>query len=152
MPLDPWISNNFLDSCAFDPAEPESEAANEIYKISLNSDLGIMIAHSTQKEIEHPNTPRWVKDRANDAIYTLETSQTPSERVLYTKILDILAGDGMRENMAQDATHIFEAQKYGSYFITTEGRLLKKAPILRKLCGVEVILPSEFLVLVRKSK
>ncbi len=64
-PINPLITNVFLDSCAFDPKyHPEDEASMELYKLYDQGELVLHIAHSTQKEIEHPNTPAWVKRAA----------------------------------------------------------------------------------------
>ena len=49
------------------------------------------------------------------------------------------------ENIKQDAWHVFEAGKYGHYFITTDKRILGHAEALRECNGVNVVLPSEFL-------
>lgn len=59
MPINPWNTNNFVDSCAFDPkCDPEDKSAIEIFRLHQEQDLGIQVAHSNQKEIEHPNTQR----------------------------------------------------------------------------------------------
>lgn len=146
MPINPWITNNFVDSCAFDPKyNPEDRAAAEIFRLHKEEGLLIHIAHSTQKEVGHPSTPVWVKKEAGKLIYTLNLSLTPDERVLFRGIHGILTGQGKPENMEQDASHIFEAQKYGSYFITTDEKLLKRAKNIRALCGLEILLPSGFL-------
>jgi len=72
MAINPWLTNNFIDSCAFDPKyEPEDIASVEIFRLSQKGKLLIHIAHSTQKEIEHPNTPDWVKREAQNLIYTI---------------------------------------------------------------------------------
>lgn len=150
MPINPWLSNNFVDSCAFDPKyDPEDKAAREIFRLHEEKDLDIIIAHSTQKEIEHPNTPSWVKKEAIGLIYTLNGSLTSEEKALLQNIEITLAGSGKQENIIQDARHIFEAQKYGSYFVTTDDRLLKKAYEIQKLCRVKIILPSKFLAIVQ---
>lgn len=61
MPINPLTTNNFMDSCAFDPKyKPEDRASEEIFKLSKVGKILIQIAHSTQKEIDHPNTPGWV--------------------------------------------------------------------------------------------
>lgn len=148
MTINPWLTNNFVDSCAFDPKyAPEDKAATEIFRLHKEKDLCIIIAHSTQKEIEHPNTPSWVKKEAIGLIYTLPVSLTSQEKSLLKNIERTLAGSGKLENITQDARHIFEAQRYGSYFVTTDDRLLKKAYEIQKLCHVKIILPSEFLAI-----
>src|SRR5437870_6326120 len=114
MPVNPWITNCFLDTCAFDPKyHPENAAAVELFKLHQERGLGIRLAHSNQKEVDHPNTPVWVKNAAAGLIYTMPVSMTPGERGRLQKIHAILAGKGKLENVEEDARHVFEAQKYG---------------------------------------
>ncbi len=152
MAINPLITNNFIDSCAFDPKyEPEDSASVEIFRIFKEGEgLSIQIAHSTQKEIEHPNTPEWVKAEAGRLIYTIPVQLTANEVNKLREIEAILAGDGMVENILQDAKHIFEAQKYGSYFVTTDSRILNRANELRTACTVIILKPSDFLSLVKQ--
>jgi hypothetical protein len=149
MAIDPSITNNFLDSCAFDPKyAPEAKASLELFELYEMGKVLLQIAHSIQKEIGHPNTPASVKTEAQNLIFTMEVWLTPSELVILRKIEAILAGNGKIENISQDARHVFEAQKYGSYFITTDTGILNRAPALRICCGVEIVRPSEFLAIV----
>lgn len=148
MPANPLINNNFIDSCAFDPKyEPEDSASVDIFKLSQERKILIQIAHSTQKELKHPNTPTWVKSEAQRLIYTIKVTLTANEENKLREIESILAGNGKVENIAQDARHVFEAQKYGSYFITTDNRILSRAHDLHLACGVSIIKPSDFLSL-----
>ena len=152
MPINPLIANNFIDSCAFDPKySPEDKASSEIFGLYREGKLSIEVAHSTQKEIEHPNTPAWVKNEVLRLIYTIEVDLTESEVSMLRKIEKILAGNGKIENIREDAKHVFEAQKYGSYFVTTDSRMLKRAPNLHSACGVTILRPSEFLDIVKQS-
>lgn len=151
MAISPLITNNFIDSCAFDPKyEPETSASVKIFGLSEGTDLLLQIAHSTQKEIDHPNTPNWVKQKAREFIFTLQVQLTSNETKILREIESTLAGNGKVENIAQDARHIFEAQKYGTYFITTDGLILRRADALRKRFGVQVLKPSDFLALTKK--
>jgi len=144
--ISPLIVNNFIDSSAFDPKyEPETAAANEIHRLSDAGRFLLQIAHSSQKEIEHPNTPSWVKDRAAGLNYTLDVNLTEPERAVLSDIRRLLAGNGKVENIIQDAQHVFEAQKYGHYFITTDNRILSRAVVLKDRCTVIILRPSEFL-------
>jgi hypothetical protein len=104
MPMNPLMSNCFIDSCAFDPKyEPEDGASNEIFQLYKERKLLIQIAHSTQKEIEHPNTPTWVKREASELIFTLPFQLTQGEARKLQEIESILAGNGKVENILQDA-------------------------------------------------
>ena len=146
MTVSPLVTNNFLDSCAFDPKyDPEHSAALEIYKLYEAGRLLLQIAHSTLKELEHSNTPGWVKKAAQGLIFTMEVELTEGERDLLDQIERTLAGNGKLENVKQDARHVFEAGKYGSYFITADARILKKALELSELSNATIVTPSEFL-------
>ena len=148
MPINPLLTNNLIDSCAFDPKyEPENSASFEIFRLASDEKFRLIIAHSTQKEIDHPNTPAWVKGEAQNRICTLNVQLTQNERAMLAKIEAILAGNGKIEKIKQDAQHVFEAQKYGSYFITTDKRILSRTEQLEKECTVLVLKPSEFLAL-----
>ncbi len=145
--IPPFLSTIFIDSCAFDPKyEPEAQAAELLFQLYDTEDkLTIEITHSVQKEIEHPNTPAWVKERARSMIFTIKVSLTHEERRMYQQILTILTGDGNAQKMLHDAVHIFEAQKYGRYFITADKRLLKKRDEIRQLYSLAILTPNELL-------
>ena len=150
-PANPLISNCFIDSCAFDPKySPEGEASTKIFGLHRDGELLIQIVHSTQKEIYHPNTPAWVKGEALNLIYTIPVQLTAGEVRKLREIEAILAGNGKIENIVQDARHIFEAQKYGSYFITTDSRILDRASKLRSATNVAIVKPSQFLNMVKR--
>jgi hypothetical protein len=61
---DPRYGPNFLDSCALSPIDPEVEASRRIRALGEESTVSLIIAHSVQKEIDHPNTPAEVKREA----------------------------------------------------------------------------------------
>ena len=148
--IDPRLTNILVDSCAFDPKySPEDKASEALFELSQDSKIILIVAHSNQKEIEHPNTPSWVKTEAQSIIHTIATGPTDSEVKIKAKILGVLAGDGKPENMRQDAEHVYEASKYGSYFVTTDARILKREKELFDLCTVRILKPSEMLKIYR---
>jgi predicted nucleic acid-binding protein len=100
------------------------------------------------KEIEHPNTPSHVKTEAQSRIFTIQTSLIDAEYKMKQTIWDTLTGNGKPEKMKADAEHIFEAHKYGSYFITTDKRILEKREELTKIgLSCWIMLPSELVVI-----
>jgi hypothetical protein len=146
------FTNSFIDSCAFDPKYGiEQLAAKEIFRLDAEHDLSLLIAHSVRKELEHPNTPEWVKREGLSRIYSIKVQLTRDEVALKKRIHAILTGNGRPEKMKEDAEHILEAQKYGSCFVTTDGRLLKRAADIHALCSVVILKPSEFLGYVRAA-
>ena len=86
-----------------------------------------------------------VKREANKLIFSIKTGLTNAEIKLKAEILKILAGKGNPDKMTSDAEHVFEASKYGRYFITTDKRILEKKNELEKICSVIILKPSEFL-------
>lgn len=151
MALNPYYANIFIDSCAFDPKyEPEASAAEEIFRRHEKEEVSLVIAHSTMKEAEHPNTPRRVKAAALAQIFTIETNLTPPERNKKQEIWDLLTGNGKPEKMKQDAEHVFEAHKYGGYFVTTDERILKLRDKLHKISNAHIVKPTEVISLLEE--
>ncbi|HET8801760.1 MAG TPA: hypothetical protein VFN01_11315 [Marinobacter sp.] len=149
--ISPWATNSMLDSCAFDPKySPEDECASKLHRLCSEKDLPLFIAHSVKKELEHPNTPRWVKAEAAARIYSLKTNRTADELSRFKKIHQILTGNGRPDKYLQDAEHVFEASKYGSYFVTTDRRILDKSKKISEIVAVKILLPSEYLRLVEQ--
>jgi len=143
---DPRYTNSFLDSCAFDPKyAPEDSAAQEIRRIADAGGISVLLAHSNQKEIEHPNTPEDVKREARAMIYTIKTNLTPREKTQMADIHRVLTGNGNPDKYEADATHVFEAGKYIGYFITTDRRILEKSEELKRVCPAMIVTPSEWL-------
>jgi len=150
--VDPRRVGNFLDSCAFDPKySPENEAARTILDLGASGEINLLVAHSTQKELDHPNTPADVKREAVGMQYTLNTSKTIREVEQRSQIHAILTGDGSPENYAADAEHVFEAGKYGGCFITADRRILTKRRELSSICMARIVKPSEWLALYNES-
>ncbi|MBB5413915.1 hypothetical protein HDG34_007898 [Paraburkholderia sp. HC6.4b] len=154
VPPDPKYRNSFLDSCAFDTKyAPEDAYAAEIRELRNIGEIHLLLAHSNQKEIDHPKTPADVKAEAADMIYTNETDLTDGERVTRQKVHDILTGNGRPEKYEADARHVFEAGKYGgAYFITADRRILSHADELETVCGAIVVTPSRWLEIYRSAR
>ena len=143
---DPRRANNFLDSCAFDPKYlPEDEAARLLRAIGKEGKVNLIITHSNQKEIDHPNTPSDVKREASAMQFTLEKQLSPAERDRKVAIHVILTGNGKPEKYAADSAHVFEAGKYVGYFVTTDERILAKKAELERVSGAVILKPTEWL-------
>lgn len=142
-------SNTFLDSCAFDPkVEPEHGAAQKIRSLRQSGRISILLAHSTQKEIEHPNTPTDVKVEAEEMNYTIATGLTPAETERRAQVHQAMTGDGNPARYEADAHHIFEAGKYGGgYFVTTDKRILDRKSQLEAISGAVIVKPNEWLAI-----
>lgn len=144
----------FIDSCAFDPKyNPEDEAAARILAHCERGTINLRIAWSTKLEIDHPNTPAEVKRAAARMIYTKETGLTSDEVRQLREIERTLRGGGKQENVKEDARHIFESQKYGTGFVTTDERIIKKREDLKNLLSMRIRIykPTEFLRFLNKQ-
>jgi hypothetical protein len=149
-PFNPRKCLNFLDTCAFDPKySPEDEAAAQIRVFAKNHQINLLLSHSNQKEIDHPNTPSDVKNDAASMIHTVPTSLTQSEQEKLAKIHAILIGNGKHKNHLADATHVFKAS--GGCFITTDERILGKKVDLKRVCRVVILKPSDWLKAFRET-
>lgn len=154
MSPDPFYHPVYFDSCAFDGGgETEEQASLEARELFEKNDGLINIVHSVMKEIEFPNTPQWVKDIANNSIYTIEVNLTPQEEQELKDVEAIIVGNGKLEARKADCRHVFEAQKYGRYFVTTDNGILKRSDAIKKKFGtLFIIKPTEFLEIVKQNK
>ena len=148
-PPDPRRTNTFVDTCAFDPkVEPEHSAAQKIRAIRHAGNISILLAHSNQKEIDHPNTPDDVKAEAADMNYTIASPLTPAELQRRALVHQTMTGTGKPEKYKADAHHIFEAGKYGGgYFVTTDQRILNRKSELEAVSGAIIVKPTEWLAI-----
>ncbi len=148
--IDPRYAQLFLDTCAFDPKySPEHESAAAIWKLHEEEVLNLVLAHSNQREIDHPNTPSWVRSQAAQMIYTLPDSLTQEELRRLDVLLTLLRGNSISNQHDDDALHIFEASKYGAFFLTTDRRILGLRSRIYDLCSVQVMKPSEAIARIR---
>ena len=140
----PQYTHSFIDSCAFDPGGIEEAASRRIFEKWPN----IIVAHSVQKELEHPNTPDDVKRMGQAFVYTIETELTPELLEKKREIRSLIQGNAKPGKHKGDADHIFELYKHGGgYFVTTDERLLSFSEELFRRYFITTIKPSEYEVL-----
>jgi|ERR1035441_1566754 hypothetical protein len=145
---DPRFGNNFIDANFFDhTGGPEDAAVYSILRLHENSAFTLLFPYSVKAEIGHPNTPVDVKCKAEQFLYTKEVELTAPEWVIHDKIRALIRGNAQKGQHDKDAFHLVESQKNGGqFFITKDGRLLKKAAeIWDALHPLRVVKPSEFL-------
>jgi hypothetical protein len=151
--VDPFYVNNAIDANILDNvADGEDAAVAEIVRLSDEGEITLMLPYSVQAEIENPSTPDHVKAAARQFIFSQKVTITSGERGLYEKLLAEASGDAETKNIAADLLHVFEAAKYGGYFITRDKRLLKRRSVIGGLLQLDVVTPGEFLSAVEKAK
>ncbi len=141
----PRYTHSFIDSCAFDPGEEEEICSRRLLARWESGEIVLAIAHSVQKEIDHPNTPEDVKALARTLIYTIETGLTAEDQNCRDEIRALVRGNAREGKHENDADHIFELYKYGGgYFLTTDDRLLSLSEQLFARYFVTTIMPCEY--------
>ena len=152
MSTNPFYHQVYFDSCAFDGGnESEQKASLEVRKIFKDNGGNVNIVHSVVKEIEYPNTPQWVQDIAVQSIRTVEIPLIQQELDELKEIQNIIIGNSSLKKREADCMHVFEAQKYGRYFVTTDRGIFKHAPTIRKRFSLVILKPSEFLEIVKEN-
>lgn len=78
---------------------------------------------------------------------TFQTQLTPDEQAIRGKLMALIQGNAKAGQHDRDVYHLFEADKYGGgYFITKDGRLLKKSAEVGRLLGsLYIVSPSTFM-------
>ncbi len=97
----PKYTHSFIDSCAFDPGGEEEKCSRRLLARCESGEPVLEIAHSVQREIDHPNTPNDVKALARTLIYTLETGLTAELQNCRDEIRALVrgnAGEGKHED------------------------------------------------------
>jgi len=138
----PRYTHTFIDSCAFNPDSMEEEAAS---RRILEKWPNVIVAHSVQKELDHPNTPDDVKRMGNALVYTIETELSPELLRKRDEIRTLIQGNSKPGQHKSDADHIFELYKYGGgYFVTTDARLLSYSDTLFRNYFITTIKPTKY--------
>lgn len=137
----PQYTHTFIDSCAFDPGGMEEAASHRILEKWPN----IVVAHSVQKELDHPNTPDDVKRMGQALVYTTETELSPELLSKRDEIRSLIQGNAKPGQHKGDTDHLFELYKHGGgYFVTTDARLLSHSDKLFRNYFITTIKPTEY--------
>ena len=151
---DPRYCNNCIDAHVLDVKSiPGDAVVDEILELYVDGKIPLFLPHTVQEEINHPNTPLETKRRAADLLYTMDVQLNAEELALRDKISIVFQGNAKPGKHKSDAYHVFEAMKYGNYFITNDIRILKKGKELSNLLRpAQVVTPTEFLSIYRQSE
>lgn len=149
-----FVHNVFLDSCVFNLGNTaEADACSQIFKWAEESIIVPILAHSVLDELNHPNTPRWMKELAMQFVSTREMSLTLDQQKQLKKIESIIIGQGKYETYCNDALHVFISDDSGKYFITADDRLLKKREEIKLTStGIVICKPTELVEIVNTDR
>ena len=149
--LDPRKSIVFLDANSLDDCQScDNKCVEKICHLNNNlDDYGVIfqLPNLVRQEIDHVNTPEYVKRRACDFIYTTRTPVNSGESILSANLRNHFRGNSVGNRHTADSNHIFESLKYGAgYFITEDARIKKKSSVL----NIRVLSRHEFIEVLDK--
>jgi hypothetical protein len=147
-PLDPRICNIGLDTNALDRDGTDSDRLVERFrKLSAARTVKVVVAGGVRGEVQHPRTPRNVKDAVLPQIFNLRPGLTASQGAERRRVEAILRGNALPGKHTADASHLSEAAETGcGYFITHDERILKKRDELQAVLppSLTIVTLAEF--------
>ncbi|WP_099608345.1 type II toxin-antitoxin system VapC family toxin [Vibrio coralliilyticus] len=151
MKFNPYDNFVFFDSCAFDGGDLEmQEASTKARRLLEKNKKKVMLMHSVVDEVRNPHTPDWIQDLEPSSRKTVKLNLTSSEQATLVDIESIIVGNGKPEKRKADCFHVFEAQKYGGCFVTSDYGILKHSVKIKERYGLYIVGPLEFLTLVQE--
>jgi len=122
-PLDPRMVNVLFDANAFDRLADGNEV-DRLLALQADGKINLIAPQGVRREVQHPNTPKAIRDVVSLQIFALPTELNSEERQELARIRAILQGNAASDKHAADAQHVFEAAKYGGgYFVTHDRRI-----------------------------
>lgn len=127
-PLDPRITNVAIDSSALHRDGSARDAIVErLLALRSAGRINLILPKGVRDEILDPRAPTDKKEAALPMIFSLPVELNSAEQIRHQIIEDELRGNAKPGKHAADADHLFEASKYSGYFLTEDGRILRKA-------------------------
>jgi len=144
--IDPLHFNNFVDANILDNVADGADAAvNEIVELAQSEKIRLLLPYSVQNELKNPNTPAHVQRAATLFQFSVEVELTDEEHRRYHDLVNAVKRDAEEKNIAPDLFHVWEAAKYGGYFITRDKRLLARSGAIASILQIHVVTPTVFL-------
>jgi len=127
-PLDPRKCPVAIDANALDRDGSDHDAlVDRLLGLASAGAINLIVPKGVRLEISNPNTPAHVQEAALPKIFTIGVGLNSDEQRRKRIIESELQGNARPGKHAADADHLFEAAKYGGYFITHDDRILKRA-------------------------
>ena len=148
-PLDPRICNIAIDANAIDRDGTDRDAlVDRLLALYEARAINLILPKGVRVEIANPNTPAHVQDAA-PKIFTIDVGLNTAEQRRKRIIEAELQGNAKPGKHAADADHLFEAAKYGGYFITHDKRILDRADWLGEVLppSLHVVTLADFLAI-----
>jgi hypothetical protein len=149
-PLDPRICPVAIDANALDrDASARDNLVDRLLGLSSAGTINLIVPKRVREEIQHPQTPAHVQEAALSKLFTIPVGLNLDEQRRKRIIEQELQGNARPGKHMADADHLFEAAKYGGYFITHDQRILTKAGRLGEVLppSLTVVTLIEFLAI-----
>jgi hypothetical protein len=126
-PLDPRRVNIGLDANALDrDGSNHDRLVDRFCALSDAGVLRVVTPGGVRDEVNHPRTPDDVQAATLPQIFNLRPEPNEQQRAARRRVHQILQGKARPGKHAADASHLSEATEGCGYFITHDGRILKK--------------------------
>ena len=143
--LDPRRVNTLLDSNALEHSDQNQ--VNRLLSLIAEGRITLIVPHGVLSEIAHPNTPNQIKDAMSEQLFTEEVERCSTEEQQIARIDAVLQGNARTGRHSADAKHVFEAAKYGGYFITHDKRIMqtKRRELEAMYSNLSIVTLDEYL-------
>jgi hypothetical protein len=149
-PLDPRICPVAIDANALDrDGGAHDNLVDRLLGLSSAGRIRLIVPKRVRQEIQNPRTPAHVQEAALPQIFTIGVGLNSDEQRRHRIITQELQGNAKPGKHEADADHLFEAAKYGGYFITHDDRILTRAGRLREVLppSLTVVTLADFLTI-----
>jgi hypothetical protein len=127
-PLDPRICPVAIDANALDrDGSARDNLVDRLLGLSSAGTINLIVPKRVREEIQNPRTPPHVQEAALPKLFTIPVGLNSDEQRRKRIIEQELQGNARPGKHMADADHLFEAAKYGGYFITHDQRILTRA-------------------------
>jgi len=127
-PLNPKKCPVAIDANALDRHDDvRARMVDRLLTLKGAGTINLIVPKGVRIEIQNPNTPSNVQEAALPQIFTMAVGLNSDEQRRKRIIEAELQGNAQPGKHTADADHLFEAGKYGGYFITYDQRIHEKA-------------------------
>ncbi len=126
--LDPKRCPVAIDANVLDRDDSSrTQLVDRLLRLWATRTINLVVPKGVRLEIQHPNTPADVQEAMLPQIFTLPVGLNLDEQRRKLIFEQELQGNAQPGKHTADADHLFEAAKYGGYFITHDQRIHKMA-------------------------
>jgi hypothetical protein len=133
-PLDPRRCNVAIDANALNRDGSTHDAlVARLLDLYAAGTIRLMLPKGVREEIQDLRTPAHIRAATTPMIFSYSLGLNSEEQRKRRLIEQELQGNAKPGKHAADADHLFEAAKYGGYFVTHDQRILGRSSNMRNL-------------------